>query len=230
MSTRAERRLKEAQTLHEQATEAHQAAATAFTALEDRAVAGEDVDPLDLAAAQGALGVKAKRLQLAQQAVDTEQATVDEERARARHKELVEAAQATQVDLDTTGIRQAMEDLLRRAYAASDAWSELQSAVRAEHGEIPFYGSGNTASNGVTATNLVKLDGVGYRDRDPRRLARDLRDMADRVFEDLRTERAHARSTGDQPVSWQAKALAAGVQAAQEDEQRFKPTGPDPAA
>lgn len=40
MSTRAERRLREAQTTLEQATQAHQTAAAALAALEDRAVSG----------------------------------------------------------------------------------------------------------------------------------------------------------------------------------------------
>lgn len=230
MSTRAERRLREAQTLLEQATEAHQTAAAALAALEDRALAGEDVDPLELAGAQGDLGIKTKRVQRAQAAVDTERATADEEKARARHRELVEAAKATQADLSTTGVRAAMEDLLRRAYAASDAWSELQAAVRAEHGEIPFIGPGNTAPNGVTATGLVRLDGIGYPDQNPYRLVRDLRDMADRVFEGIRLERDRARSAGQEvPVPWQARAVEDGVQAAREDQRRSTPE-PTPGA
>lgn len=232
MSTRAERRLREAQTILEQAAQAHQTAAAAFAALEDRAVSGEDVDPLELAGAQGDLGIKSKRVQRAQTAVDAEQATVDEEKARARHRELVEAAKATQVDLSTAEVRTAMEDLLRRAYAASDAWSELQAAVRAEHGEIPFYGPGNTAPDGVKSPTLVKLDGVGYPDPDPYRLARDLRDLVDRVFEDVGIERARARPAGQEvPVSWQARAVEAGVEAAREDQRRCTPEAtPDAAA
>lgn len=227
MSTRAERRLKEAQATLEQATEAHQAAAAALAALEDRAVSGEDVDPLELASAQGDLGIKAKRVQRAQEAVDTEQATVDEEKARARHRELVNAAQATQVDLDTTGIRQAMEDLLRRAYAASDAWSELQDAVRAEHGEIPFTGPGNQAPNGARTGSGVKLDGVVYRDWDVYALVRDLKELVDRTFEDVRHERARERTAGQEmPVQWQARAIGAEVAAAREDQQRFTPDPP----
>lgn len=227
MSTRAERRLREAQTVLEQATEAHQAAAAALAALEDRAIAGEGVDPLDLAGAQGDLGIKAKRVQRAQAAVDTEQATVDEEKARSRHRELVEAAKATQADLSTAEVRTPMEGLLRRAYAASDAWSELRAAVRAEHGEIPFYGPGNTAPDGVKSPTLVKLDGVGYPDPDPCRLARELRDLVDRVFEDVGIERARARSAGQEvPVSWQARAVEAGVEAAREDQRRLNPDPP----
>lgn len=232
MSTRAERRLREAQTTLEQAAQAHQTAAAALAALEDRAVSGEDIDPLELAGAQGDLGIKAKRVQRTQTAVDAEQSTVDEEKARARHRELVEAAKATQADLSTTGVRAAMEDLLRRAYAASDAWSELQAAVRAEHGEIPFYGPGNTAPDGVKSPTLVKLDGIGYPDPDPHRIAQDLRDMADRVFEDVGIERARARSAGQEvPVSWQARAVKAGVEAAREDQRRCTPEPtPDAAA
>lgn len=232
MSTRAERRLREAQTTLEQAAQAHQTAAAAFAALEDRAVSGEDVDPLELAGAQGELGIKSKRVQRAQTAVDTEQATVDDEKARARHRELVEAAKATQVDLSTAEVRTAMEDLLRRAYAASDAWSEMRSAVLAEHGEIPFYGPGNTAPDGVKSPTLFKLDGVGYPDPDPYRLVRDLRELADRVFEDVGIERARARSAGQEvPVPWQARAVEAGVEAAREDQRRCTPEAtPDAAA
>lgn len=232
MSTRAERRLREAQTTLEQAAQAHQTAAAAFAALEDRAVSGEDVDPLELAGAQGELGIKSKRVQRAQTAVDTEQATVDDEKARARHRELVEAAKATQVDLSTAEVRTAMENLLRRAYAASDAWSEMRSAVLAEHGEIPFYGPGNTAPDGVKSPTLFKLDGVGYPDPDPYRLVRDLRELADRVFEDVGIERARARSAGQEvPVPWQARAVEAGVEAAREDQRRCTPEAtPDAAA
>ncbi|WP_145009488.1 hypothetical protein [Kocuria salsicia] len=232
MSTRAERRLREAQTTLEQATQAHQSAAAAFSALEDRAVAGETVDPLELAGAQGDAGIKAKRVQRAQTSVDAEQATVVKEKAQARHRELVEAAQATQVDLSTAEVRTAMEDLLRRAYAASDAWSEMRAAVRAEHGEIPFYGPGNTAPDGVKSPTLVKLDGVGYPDPDPYRLARDLRELADWVFEDVGMERARARPAGQEvPVSWQARAVEAGVEAAREDQRRCTPEPtPDAAA
>ncbi|WP_144998035.1 hypothetical protein [Kocuria marina] len=232
MSTRAERRLREAQTTLEQATQAHQTAAAALAALEDRAVSGEDIDPLELAGAQGDLGIKAKRVQRAQTAVDAEQPTVDEEKARARHRELVEAAKATQVDLSTAEVRTAMEDLLRRAFASTAAWSEMRAAVLAEHGEIPFYGPGNTAPDGVKSPTLVKLDGVGYPDPDPYRLARDLRELADRVFEDVGIERARARPAGQEvPVSWQARAVEAGVEAAREDQRRCTPEPtPDAAA
>ncbi|GAA2510360.1 hypothetical protein GCM10009859_06750 [Kocuria salsicia] len=233
MSTRAERRLREAQTTLEQATQAHQTAAAAFAALEDRAVSGEDVDPLELAGTQGDLAIKSKRVQRAQTAVNAEQSTVDEEKARARHRELVEAAKATQADLSTAEVRTAMEDLLRRAYAASDAWSEMRSAVLAEHGEIPFYGPGNAAPDGVKSPTLFKLDGIGYPDpADPYRLARDLRELADRVFEDVGIERARARSAGQEvPVSWQARAVEAGVEAAREDQRRCTPEPtPDAAA
>lgn len=232
MSTRAERRLREAQTILEQAAQAHQTAAAALAALEDRAVSGEDIDPLELAGAQGDAGIKAKRVQRAQAAVDAEQATVDDERARARHRELVEAAKATQVDLSTAAVRAAMEDLLRRAFASADAWSEMRAAVLAEHGEIPFYGPGNTAPDGVKSPTLFKLDGVGYPDPDPYRLARDLRELADRVFEDVGIERARARSAGQEvPVSWQARAVEAGVEAAHEDQRRCTPEPtPDAAA
>ncbi|WP_144827283.1 hypothetical protein [Kocuria rhizophila] len=232
MSTGAERRLREAQTILEQAAQAHQTAAAALAALEDRAVSGEDIDPLELAGAQGDAGIKAKRVQRAQTAVDAEQATVDEERARARHRELVEAAKATQVDLSTAAVRAAMEDLLRRAFASADAWSEMRAAVLAEHGEIPFYGPGNTAPDGVKSPTLVKLDGVGYPDPDPYPLARDLRDLADRVFEDVGIERTHPRPAGQEvPVSWQARAVEAGVEATREDQRRCTPEPtPDAAA
>ncbi|CAL8898611.1 hypothetical protein [Kocuria varians] len=232
MSTRAERRLREAQAILEQAAQAHQTAAAAFAALEDRAVSGEDIDPLELAGTQGDLGIKSKRVQRAQTAVDAEQATVDDERARVRHRELVEAAKATQVELSTAAVRAAMEDLLRRAFASADAWSEMRSAVLAEHGEIPFYGPGNTAPDGVKSPTLVKLDGIGYPDPDPHSIAQDLRDMADRVFEDLRAERSSARAAVQGvPVSWQARAVEAGVEAAREDQRRCTPEPtPDAAA
>lgn len=192
MSTRAERRLREAQTTLEQATQAHQTAAAALAALEDRAVSGEDVDPLELAGTQGDAGIKAKRLERAQTAVDTEQATVDEEKARARHRELVEAAKATQVDLSTAGVLTAVEDLLRRAYAASDAWSAVRGQVLAEHGKLPLVGEVADGVDPIFST--FRLGGRSYSDVDVHGLVRDFKDGVQQAFNRVQAERRQTRA------------------------------------
>lgn len=187
MSTRAERRLREAQTTLEQATQAHQSAAAAFSALEDRAVAGETVDPLELAGAQGDLGIKAKRLERAQALVEDERATVEGERARAHHRELVEGAEAARTDMDTTEALTAVEDLLRRAYAASDAWSAVRGRVLAEHGKLPLVGEVADGVDPIFST--FRLGGRSYSDVDVHGLVRDLKDGVQQAFNRVQAER-----------------------------------------
>lgn len=227
MSTRAERRLREAQDALAEATSVHQAAAEAAQALEDRAVNGEAVEPLDLAAAQGDAGVKAKRVQRAQAAVDAEQATVDEERARARHRELVEAAQAARADLDTSGILTTVEDLFRRAFAASDAHAEVKARVRAEHGELPRGGT-----HGVDPMlQVFKLDGERYESPDQYRVVRNLKDAVQRVFDEIVAERQRARwEARPMPTDWRQRAIDAGLEKVREDAARYKPSPDLPAA
>lgn len=231
MSTRAERRLREAQTTLEQATQAHQTAAAALAAIEDRAVSGEDIDPLELAGAQGDAGIKTKRVQPAQAAVDAEQATVDEEKARARHRELVEATKATQADSVPPGCVR--------------PWSTFYGAPTRPPTQVRATGRGpgrawgdpvlRTRQHG-TRRGEVPHTGQARRSRlpgpDPYRLARDLRELADRMFEDLGIERARARPAGQEvPVSWQARGVEAGVEAAREDQRRCTPEAtPDSAA
>lgn len=188
MSTRAERRLKEATDARQKAAEAHEAAVEALAVLDGHAAAGTAVDPLDYATAEGAVKIKAKHLDTARSAVEVEQATVDEERARAAHRALVAEVKAIPEPAlgDLFG---SIERMVRETYAASATWEEVRQKVKDTYGEIQMTRNPGAIENGVYFSgNAFKLDGVRYTRPDPEKLVRELAERARRAREMVRSE------------------------------------------
>lgn len=220
MSTRAERRLKEAQQALETAQGAHRTAATALAAMEEQAINGDDVAPLDLAAAQGDERIKAKRVDRAQAAVTTEQQTVDEERSRATHRVLVDQAQAIHPPAGLDDLFGSIERMVRETYAASATWEEVRQKVKDTYGEIQMTGNPGAIENGVYFSgNAFKLDGVRYTRPDPEKLVRELSERARRAHEMVRSEQR--RSTLAAVPNREQQAIDAAVKQQREDEARF---------
>lgn len=225
MSTRAERRLKEAQEALETAQAAHRTAATALAAIEEQAIHGDEVAPLDLAAAQGDERIKHKRVERAQSAVDTEQATVDEERARAAHRALVDEVKAIPEPAALGDLYAALERVIRESFAASEAWENARSKVRAAYGEIPMTGNPAAAVNGdFYVAGALKLDGVRYTRPDPEKLVRELSEHARRAHETVRSERR--RSVVAAVPNREQEDINATVEQLREDEARLNAARP----
>lgn len=225
MSTRAERRLKEATDAHQKAAEAHQAAVEALAVLDGHAAAGTAVDPLDYATAEGAVKIKAKHLDTARSAVEVEQATVDEERARAAHRALVDEVKAIPEPAALGDLYAALERVIRESFAASEAWENARSKVRAAYGEIPMTGNPAAAVNGdFYVAGAFKLDGVRYTRPDPEKLVRELSEHARRAHETVRSERR--RSVVAAVPNREQEDINAAVQQLREDEARLNAARP----
>lgn len=225
MSTRAERRLKEAQEALDTAQAAHRTAATALAAIEEQAIHGDEVAPLELAAAQGDERIKQKRVERAQSAVDTEQATVDEERARAAHRALVDEVKAIPEPAALGDLYAALERVIRESFAASEAWENARSKVRAAYGEIPMTGNPAAALNGdFYVAGAFKLDGVRYTRPDPEKLVRELSERARRAHETVRSERR--RSVVAAVPNREQADIDATVEQLREDEARLNAARP----
>lgn len=148
MSTRAERRLKEATEAHQKAHEAHQGAVATFTALEAQADRGEPVDPLEYASAEGAVKLKVKHLERAQAAVESEQATVDEERSRARRRDIVQAAAALpSPEVQSAGLLESVREHALNVRNQVSAWQKVYDRVRKEIGLFPWEGETRAAAD-----------------------------------------------------------------------------------
>lgn len=153
MSTRAERRLREAQDAHEQATATHEQATAAFNVLDAQADAGELVDPADYATAEGAVKIAAKRVARTLAVVEQEQATVQEERARAVHRELVEAAGRIPVfEEQAAPLTRAITAYAQQAQGNAEAWEAVYRRVLDEIGVFPW--------EGAPAATAAKVSGV----------------------------------------------------------------------
>lgn len=141
MSTRAERRLKEAQEAHQDAVSAHLSVTSRFNALDAQADAGEDVDPLEYATAEGAVKIAAKRMERTQRAVQQEQTIVTQERTRAVHRELVEAAgDIPAFEEQAAPIMKSIAAYAQQARGNADAWEAVCRRVLDEIGTFPWEG------------------------------------------------------------------------------------------
>lgn len=151
MSTRAERRLKEATDAHQKAVEAHQEAVAAFTTLEAAADRGEVVDPLDYATAEGAVKIKAKHLDRAHSAMETERFTVDEERSRATRRDIAQAAEALAVsEIQAPDLVDTVQNYARQIRTQSAAWQKVYDRVRDEIGLFPWEGETRATADKVS--------------------------------------------------------------------------------
>lgn len=151
MSTRAERRLKEAQDAYEDAVNTHLAASSRFNALDAQADAGDAVDPLEYATAEGAVKIAAKRVERTRATVEQEQATVSEERTRAVHRELVEAASRIPTFEDQAApVSRSITAYVEQAKGNVAAWEAVYRRVRDEIGTFPWEGEFAAADAGVS--------------------------------------------------------------------------------